>query len=85
MDLERFPLPDVPLSTSYCQIFLMGIGRNATTQDQSQERHGDVLDWFRLSQRVIALHPISLYYVMEKLVALDELRVATYIDWRTAL
>jgi hypothetical protein len=43
------------------------------------------LDWFRPSQRVIDLRPVSLYYAVEKLVAPDELWVASYIDWRTAL
>jgi hypothetical protein len=43
------------------------------------------LDWFRPSQKVIALHPVSLYYVVGELVAPDELWAATYIDWRTAL
>jgi hypothetical protein len=43
------------------------------------------LDWFRPSQRVIDLRPVSLYYVVGKLVAPDELWVVTYIDWRTAL
>jgi hypothetical protein len=37
------------------------------------------------SQRVIALRPLSLYYTVEKLVALDELRAATYINWRTPI
>jgi hypothetical protein len=43
------------------------------------------LDWFRLSRRVIVLHPISLYYAMEKLVAPNELRAANYIDCRIVL
>jgi hypothetical protein len=30
--------------------------------------------------RVIALHLVLLYYVVEKLVSSDELRAATYID-----
>jgi hypothetical protein len=43
------------------------------------------IDWFRPSRKVIALRSILLYYAMEKLVAPDELRVTTYIDWRIAL
>jgi hypothetical protein len=43
------------------------------------------LDWFRPSRRVIAICPVSLYYAMEKLVALYELRAATYIVKRIAL
>jgi hypothetical protein len=43
------------------------------------------LDWFKLSWRVIALHPALLYYVVKRLVAPDELWAATYIDWRTGL
>jgi hypothetical protein len=42
----------------------MRIGINATTQDQSQERHGEI----ETSQRVIAIHPVSLYYAGEKIV-----------------
>jgi hypothetical protein len=48
-------------------------------QDQSQRATQRFLDWFKPSQRVIALRPILLYYAVEKLVALDELWVATYI------
>jgi hypothetical protein len=51
-----------------------------TTQDQSQEKHNDVLDWFMPSQRVIVLRPVSLYYALEKLITPDELRVTTYIN-----
>jgi hypothetical protein len=42
MDLECFPLPGMPLSTSCCQIFVMRIGRNMTTQDQSRRRHDEI-------------------------------------------
>jgi hypothetical protein len=31
-------------------------------------------------QRVIVIRPVSLYYAVEKLVALNELCTATYID-----
>jgi hypothetical protein len=41
--------------------------------------------WFRPSRSIIAIHPVLLYYAVEKLIALDELWAATYIDWRTAL
>jgi hypothetical protein len=84
MDLERFPLPDMPLSMSCRQIFVMRIGRNATMQDQSQGVTQRGLDWFMPSREVIALRPVLLYYVVEKLVASDELWAATYIDWETA-
>jgi hypothetical protein len=43
------------------------------------------LDWFSLSRRVITLRSVLMYYTVKKLVAPDELRAATYIDWRTAL
>jgi hypothetical protein len=43
------------------------------------------LDWFKPSQRVIALRPVSLYYAIEKLVAPDVLWDATYIVKRAAL
>jgi hypothetical protein len=43
------------------------------------------LDWFRPSQRVIAMHPVLLYYVVKGLVAPDKLWTAIYIDWKTAL
>jgi hypothetical protein len=46
------------------------------------------LDWFRLSQRVIALRPVLMYYAVKKfikLVAPDELQSVTYIDWRIDL
>jgi hypothetical protein len=65
---------------SYHQIFLIRIRKNVTTQDQSQEKHNDVLDWFMPSQRVIVLRPVSLYYALEKLITPDELRVTTYIN-----
>jgi hypothetical protein len=73
MDLERFSLPDMPLSMSCRQIFVMRIGRNATMQDQSQGVTQRGLDWFMPSREVIALRPVLLYYVVEKLVASDEL------------
>jgi hypothetical protein len=41
-DLECFLLPGVPLSMSCHQIFVMWIGRNATMQDQSQRRYGEI-------------------------------------------
>jgi hypothetical protein len=50
-----------------------------TMQDQSQGRTRQDLDWFRPSRRVITLRPILLYYAVERLVAPDELRAATYI------
>jgi hypothetical protein len=43
------------------------------------------LDWSRPSRRVIAIHPVSLYYAVRELVTPDELQAATYIYWRTAL
>jgi hypothetical protein len=43
------------------------------------------LDSFGPSQRVKAIRLVLLYYAMEKLFAPDELRAATYIDWRTDL
>jgi hypothetical protein len=49
-------------------------------QYQSQEGIQQGLDWFRPSQRVIGQRPVSLYYAMRKLFALDELWTATYID-----
>jgi hypothetical protein len=73
------------LSTSCRQIIVMRIGRSTTMQDQSRGRTRWDLYWFRPSWRVIALHPVLLYYAVEKLVAPDELRAATYIGWRTAL
>jgi hypothetical protein len=54
-------------------------------QDQSQGRTWRYLDWFRPSRRVIALRLILLYYIVEKLVAPDELRAATYINYGTTL
>jgi hypothetical protein len=78
-NLERFPLPGVPLSTSCHQIFVIRIRRSTTMQNQSQERTRRNLDWFKPSQSVIALRPVLLYYAMENLVAPDELRAATFI------
>jgi hypothetical protein len=43
------------------------------------------LDWFRLPRGVIVIRPVSLYYAVRELVAPDELRAATYIDWRIGL
>jgi hypothetical protein len=43
------------------------------------------LDWSRPSQRVIVLYPVSLYYAVKKMVALNELRAAIYIVKRTGL
>jgi hypothetical protein len=42
-----------------------------------------VLDWFRPSCGVIALHPVLLYYAI-KFDAPDRLQAATYIIRRTA-
>jgi hypothetical protein len=56
---------------------------NYTRSILKKARQG--LDWFRPSRRVIALRPVSMYYAIEKLVVPDELRAATYIDWRTTL
>jgi hypothetical protein len=56
-----------------------------TTQDQSQGGTRQDLDWFNLSRGVIALHPVLLYYAVEKLVDPDELWVTTYIGQRTGL
>jgi hypothetical protein len=53
-------------------------------QDQSQGGTQRGLDWFMPSREVIALRPVLLYYVVEKLVASDELWAATYTDWETA-
>jgi hypothetical protein len=50
-----------------------------TTQNQSQGRTRWDLDWFRPSQKVIAIYSVLLYYVVKKLVASDELRAATFI------
>jgi hypothetical protein len=43
------------------------IGRNVMMQDQSRGWTRRVLDWFRSSRRVIVIHPVLLYYVVEKL------------------
>jgi hypothetical protein len=84
MDLERSP-------------FLMRLYRRRVVryfdEDQSKRDYARsisrktrrCLDWFRPSQRVIALHPVSLYYTVEKLVVSDELLAATYIVKRTTL
>jgi hypothetical protein len=48
-------------------------------QDQSRGGIRRDLDWFSPSQRVIVLRLVLLYYVVEKLVASDELRATTYI------
>jgi hypothetical protein len=40
---------------------------------------------FQATSKVIALCPVSLYYAVKKLVALDELWAATYIVKRTVL
>jgi hypothetical protein len=79
MDLERFVLPDAPLSMSCRQIFVMRNMRSMTIQDQSQGGTRQGLDWFRPSWRVIALRPVLLYYTMKKLVAPNELWATTYI------
>jgi hypothetical protein len=57
--------------------------RDYTRSISKKTRQG--LDWFRPSRGVIALHPVSLYYAMGKLVALYELQATSYIEWRTAL
>jgi hypothetical protein len=43
-------------------------------QDQSQGRRRRDLDYFMPSRSVIALRPVLLYYAVEKLVVVDELR-----------
>jgi hypothetical protein len=48
-------------------------------QNQSQGRIRWDLDWFRPSRRVIALRPVLLYYVVEKLVTPGELRANNFI------
>jgi hypothetical protein len=48
-------------------------------QDQFQKGTQRDLDEFRPSRRVIIVHPVWLYYAMEKLVAPDVLQVASYI------
>jgi hypothetical protein len=54
-------------------------------QDQSRGGIRRDLDWFKPSREVITLCQVLLYYVVEKLVAPDELHAATYIDRRTGL
>jgi hypothetical protein len=55
------------------------IERNATMQHQSQGGTRRGLEWFRSSQRVIAIRLELLYYAVEKLVAPAELWAATYV------
>jgi hypothetical protein len=64
MDLERFPLLGVPLSTSHFQIYRIMIGKSTTMQDQSH--------------RVIVIRQVSIYYVM-KFDTPDKLRVVDFI------
>jgi hypothetical protein len=98
MDLKRFPLPDAPLSMSSRQIFGLGWGETRRCKINLKEEHNANLDWFRPSQGVTALLPVSLYYVVDCFVrwfvgclvafflcALDTLRAATFIVRRTAL
>jgi hypothetical protein len=54
-------------------------------QDQSRGGIRRDLDWFKHSRKVITLRQVLLYYVVEKLVAPDELQTATYIVRRTGL
>jgi hypothetical protein len=45
-DLERFPLPGVPLSTSCRQIFRVGMGKVQLCKINLEEEHCEFLDWF---------------------------------------
>jgi hypothetical protein len=50
MDLERFPLPGAPLSTSYRQIFGVETGKAQLCKINLEEEHDKFLDWFGPSE-----------------------------------
>jgi hypothetical protein len=75
---------DCILSMSCRQIFWWVSEKHNYVRSISRKiRRG--LNWFSLSQRIIALRSVSLYYIVENLVAPYELWTTTYIVKITAL